>query len=667
MRLSEADPLLVLANVGQSFGTNTLFKNLSLALPSRAIVAIAGPSGVGKSSLLRIIAGLDEPHAGRIYLEGQDITNALPSNRNVSFLFQQPVLYDHLTVYDNIAFPLRLQGATKGGARNTIEELAGTLRIAHLLKRSPRNLSGGEIQRVGLARAFASCKAIRLLDEPLKSALEPALRDELRIRIRELHDQRSGLTIIVTHDQQEALEIADYLIVMLPGWVSGIIQTRQAYESPENLELAKFIGGGSVFLATMPLSDHLVTVSGTHLRVVGSKLEPPSGPQTWLIRPSSIAIAKGGSFRVSSTRYHGSVYYAEFESADKETRLAGYLDSDSSVGRGAKCDLELNTRGLHAFDSNGKSSLQDSWTTTYSSLLRAACDSDAFHYAMDTLRLTLADIGFSPPFILHLISLIQSLSKSRSRKANSFLRRLDQFRSQWSEELFQVYSRSYEFCRHSFFSTHLGPLLKSIRPQEILDLGCGKGSSSQWLRQQFPRAHVWGVDIESFDSEWRKATALDSLLHFRQLEPSLLGEWLTDHPQISLVTAFWVFHHSDNQALAETLGSLASGLRPSSRLLLLEDSHPLSGEPAVDPHGLWSSFKSLDQISQWSAQAVLDFVAVRLLAGLGTVDMTFNYRPAEDWVKYFNSFGFREEARSFIGFPGNRDIAVPQLASLFRH
>lgn len=214
---------------------------LSLTVKDGEFLVIMGPSGCGKSTLLRLIAGLEEPSGGRIHLGDRDVTRDPPARRDVAMVFQAYALYPHMTVAENLAFPLRMRHVSRGDCTAQVTAVADQLRLTRLLDRRPRDLSGGEQQRVALGRALIRRPRLFLLDEPL-SNLDAALRGELRDEIRALHAATGTTMLYVTHDQQEALALAERLALMQAGAILQVDTPAQLYAAPATLDVARGLG-----------------------------------------------------------------------------------------------------------------------------------------------------------------------------------------------------------------------------------------------------------------------------------------------------------------------------------------------------------------------------------------------------------------------------------------
>ena len=274
--------MIELINVSKSFGKIKVLKNINLKIPEERITVVLGPSGTGKTTLLRIIAGLERSHSGKVVINGKDVTTLPPWERGVSMVFQRPGLFPHLSASENIAFPLEALQFPKNEVRRRVEVVAKLVRVEHLLNKFPDELSGGEQQRISLARALVIQPKLLLLDEPL-SNLDLRLREDLRVELKRLQ-RKVGITFIhVTHDQDEALELADFLVILLKGEVVDYGEPVRIYESPRTYEAASVLGHNII-----PLSN---------LGPVG-------------LSPESIVVHKGVTYGIIP-EYHVSVKSSE--------------------------------------------------------------------------------------------------------------------------------------------------------------------------------------------------------------------------------------------------------------------------------------------------------------------------------------------------------------------
>ncbi|HET8872388.1 MAG TPA: TOBE-like domain-containing protein [Gaiellaceae bacterium] len=233
-------------SVTKRFGDFTAVDDVSISVPAGSLTALLGPSGSGKSTLLRVISGLEQPDAGRVVIEGSDVTGLPPQRRGIGFVFQHYAAFKHMTVHKNVAFGLEIRRRPRAEVKARVEELLDLVQLSGLAKRYPAQLSGGQRQRMALARALAVEPTVLLLDEPF-GALDARVRKELRAWLRRLHDEVHVTTVFVTHDQEEAMEIADQIVLMNQGRVEQTGTARDLYEQPANEFVMSFIGPVSHF------------------------------------------------------------------------------------------------------------------------------------------------------------------------------------------------------------------------------------------------------------------------------------------------------------------------------------------------------------------------------------------------------------------------------------
>ncbi|MDB9309006.1 TOBE-like domain-containing protein [Aphanizomenon sp. CS-733/32] len=270
---------IVVENVSKQFGSFQAVEQINLEIQSGSLVALLGPSGSGKSTLLRLIAGLEIPDTGKIILTGKDATFQSVQERNIGFVFQHYALFKHLTVRKNIAFGLEIRKAPKKKIEGKVEQLLELVQLSGLGDRYPSQLSGGQRQRVALARALAVEPNVLLLDEPF-GALDAKVRKDLRAWLRRLHDEVHVTTVFVTHDQEEAMEVADEIVVMNKGKVEQVGTPAEIYDHPASAFVMSFIGPVNV----LPSSAKIFQSSGFE----------STNPETFL-RPQDIIIETVGN------------------------------------------------------------------------------------------------------------------------------------------------------------------------------------------------------------------------------------------------------------------------------------------------------------------------------------------------------------------------------------
>jgi ABC-type sugar transport system ATPase subunit len=279
--------------VKKAFGSTQILKGVDLEIPEGSFAVLVGPSGCGKSTLLRLVAGLEEADEGTISLAGKDVTHLAPRDRDIAMVFQSYALYPHLTVKDNLAFGLKLRGTEQSEIDKRIKEASAMLGLDKLLERFPKQLSGGQRQRVAMGRAIVRRPNIFLFDEPL-SNLDAALRAEVRVDIRRLHDRLGATTLYVTHDQVEAMTLADTLWVLNGGQVEQKGPPLEVYERPRTKFVATFLGS-----PPMNFVDGKIEREGGRLVAVGGGVRAgvevdvePGREVTIGIRPHDLVPAK---------------------------------------------------------------------------------------------------------------------------------------------------------------------------------------------------------------------------------------------------------------------------------------------------------------------------------------------------------------------------------------
>lgn len=288
---------LALNNVTKEFGTFTAVNNVELTVPHGTFVCMLGPSGCGKTTLLRMIAGLDLPTGGAIRLDGEDITHVPTHKRNLGMVFQSLALFPHLTVGENIAYPLRIRGVPKEDQKKRVDELLSMIHLSGYADRPVAKLSGGQRQRVAIARALSISPKLFLLDEPL-SALDAKLREAMQVELRQLQQKLGITTIVVTHDQREAMTMADTVVVMKGGEIRQAASPIEIYRRPADTFVADFIGSTNLLEAEAD-STGGVTVLGQP--VSGVSLGADLRKATLSIRPEDVHLTAPGNGALSGT------------------------------------------------------------------------------------------------------------------------------------------------------------------------------------------------------------------------------------------------------------------------------------------------------------------------------------------------------------------------------
>jgi lactose/L-arabinose transport system ATP-binding protein len=290
----ESQASIELVAVHKSFGTVQVIRNLDLSIKGGEFVVFVGPSGCGKSTLLRMIAGLEEVTSGDIFIAGRDVTDLDPAKRGIAMVFQSYALYPHMSVRDNLAFGLKIAHTPETEVNRQVGAAAEILKIVPLLDRLPGQLSGGQRQRVAIGRAIVRKPLAFLFDEPL-SNLDAELRVSMRIEIARLHRELGNTMIYVTHDQIEAMTLADKIVVLRDGRIEQVGSPRTVYEDPENVFVAGFIGSPRMnFLSAQLLEGASIHIGGANMSLPTLTERTPRGQVTVGLRPEHLSIVPQG-------------------------------------------------------------------------------------------------------------------------------------------------------------------------------------------------------------------------------------------------------------------------------------------------------------------------------------------------------------------------------------
>jgi multiple sugar transport system ATP-binding protein len=352
-----------LSRVRKAFGATTVLRDIDLAIEDGEFVVFLGPSGCGKSTLLRIIAGLEDASEGDIRLDGERVNDASPAERAVAMVFQSYALYPHMTVYENMAFALKLAKAPRETVNAAVQEAAGILNIEPLLRRRPRELSGGQRQRVAIGRAIVRKPKVFLFDEPL-SNLDAELRVRMRYEFAKLHETLGATMIYVTHDQVEAMTLADRIVVLCEGRIEQVGAPLDVYRRPDNLFVAGFIGspkinrlsGEVVEASTAEAAVRLV--SGDVIRVAVDASQAEIGTRVTLgVRPEHFEVGAQSNTlgaTIGFVEALGATSYAYGSLAGSQEELAAQLASDAAVRPGQSLRLGVPAEAAHLFDPDGR-------------------------------------------------------------------------------------------------------------------------------------------------------------------------------------------------------------------------------------------------------------------------------------------------------------------------
>ena len=345
---------ITIQNVDMHYGDFHALKNIDLEIKKGSFVALVGPSGCGKSTLIRSIAGLEIISSGEIGIAGRSMAGVPPRKRDVAMVFQSYALYPHMTVEDNLSYSLRLKGVSKTEARKSAQKIANTIGLSELLKRYPRQLSGGQRQRVAMGRAIIRDPQVFLFDEPL-SNLDAALRVRMRKEIRSLHDRLKATSVYVTHDQIEAMTMADYVVVMRNGIIEQRGRPLELYDLPANRFVAGFIGSPA-----MNFIDGSIAADGRSVILDGiggesipiSRKAERAGKVIVGLRPENLHVVSDAeaSFHVTIgvVETTGSASYL----STVDDRLTIVQTQRAVVKAGDRIGLSIDPKLVHLFDAD---------------------------------------------------------------------------------------------------------------------------------------------------------------------------------------------------------------------------------------------------------------------------------------------------------------------------
>ncbi len=353
-------------DVRKNYGDLEVIHGVNCQIADGEFIVILGPSGCGKSTLLRMIAGLEEISGGEVSIGGRVVNDLEPKDRDIAMVFQSYALYPHMSVYDNLAFGLKLRKTPKADIERRVKEAAGILGLDRFLDRKPKALSGGQRQRVALGRAIVREPAVFLMDEPL-SNLDAKLRVQTRAEIARLHQRLGTTTVYVTHDQVEAMTMGDRIAVMKDGLLQQVGTPQELYDHPRNVFVAGFIGSPAMNFATVKategedlmLGSAKLNLSGAAARAAADR---PKGADLLIgFRPEHLDIADGRGetvnipARVDVVEYLGNeeLIHAQTEG----TEIVALIPSDRRVKPGDQVNLGVPLEKLHMFDPESEQSL----------------------------------------------------------------------------------------------------------------------------------------------------------------------------------------------------------------------------------------------------------------------------------------------------------------------
>ena len=356
---------IVCSHVDKAYGATTVIRDLNLSIEEHEFVVFLGPSGCGKSTLLRMLAGLEDISGGEVSIGGKVVNDLDPGDRGIAMVFQNYALYPHMTIFDNIAFGLRRQKVPVAEIRKRVDAVSRTLGLEPYLGRKPAELSGGQQQRVAIARAMIKTPKVFLFDEPL-SNLDAKLRNHMRVEIARLHQSLKTTTVYVTHDQLEAMTLADRIVLLKDGVIEQIGAPAEIYLRPANMFVAGFIGTPNMNFVEVTVgrsgNDWTLTGAGTVLSIEGRGFHLQHGDRAVLgIRPPDLKTANAGAAGILQgtadlIEFHGNDALVTFGSGGKE--ISALVPARECPALNAPVRYTFEEEAIHLFDATSGASLR---------------------------------------------------------------------------------------------------------------------------------------------------------------------------------------------------------------------------------------------------------------------------------------------------------------------
>ncbi|MCG7628346.1 sn-glycerol-3-phosphate ABC transporter ATP-binding protein UgpC [Epibacterium sp. MM17-32] len=349
---------VTLTNAVKKYGEIQTIFDVNLQIEDGEFCVFVGPSGCGKSTLLRMVAGLEETTAGQIHIGARDVTNVDAAERGVAMVFQSYALYPHMTVEENMGFGLKMTGHPKADIKEKVAEASRILKLDDYLSRKPKALSGGQRQRVAIGRAIVRGPEVFLFDEPL-SNLDAELRVDMRVEIARLHKEIGATMVYVTHDQVEAMTLADKIVVLRAGRVEQVGTPMDLYKDPDNKFVAGFIGSPSMNFVTGTVQDGKVTVPAFDGRQISTEVALPAEgtPVIVGLRPQNIAVSAGHTATLDLRERLGAVAYDHLICADG-AKIIVETRGEDSLEEGAAVALDFDDADVFLFDASSEARLR---------------------------------------------------------------------------------------------------------------------------------------------------------------------------------------------------------------------------------------------------------------------------------------------------------------------
>ena len=350
---------IIIRNLRKDFGDFTAVKSSSFTIEDGEFFMLLGPSGCGKTTTLRMIAGLELPTSGEIYIDGEDVSQKRASNRDIAFVFQMFALYPHLNVRQNISYPLKSQGMPRAQVKAKVAEIAKLLGIEEILDKPVGGLSGGDRQRIALGRAIVREPKAFMMDEPL-GALDAEFREHMAEELRALHDRVGATTVYVTHDQLEAMQMGDKIVVMNHGSVEQFGVPQDIYDWPTTMFVADFIGSPPMnflhFKGSVNTGDSTVTLAGQTFEIP-LQLQGCEGDIAFGVRPEHISFDSNSQYRgdIIATEYLGTTQIVTLQT--ENGTLKSRISSAEPASEGERVGLAFNPRTITLFDQKSGAAL----------------------------------------------------------------------------------------------------------------------------------------------------------------------------------------------------------------------------------------------------------------------------------------------------------------------
>ncbi len=342
---------ITIQHLTKRFGATTAVNDFSAEIQSGELIALLGPSGCGKSTMLNMISGILPVTEGKIFFDEEDVTDLSPEKRGIGLVFQNYALYPHMTVLENIAFPLEIKKVKRAEREAKAKEMAKLVHVDMLLDRKPKQLSGGQQQRVAIARALIKNPRVLLLDEPL-SNLDARLRIEMREEIRRIQTETKVTTIFVTHDQEEAMSISDHIVLMKDGFLQQVAQPQQLYDEPVNCFVADFLGNPPINKTHGVIQNGQLVLDGGCCVTLDKAAICKEGQKVTLsMRAEAITVdenEKNAKGIIEETYVMGKEVLAYVLLGDYKVRA--YIPAEKEFTKGQKVNIGLKKRGVFLFD-----------------------------------------------------------------------------------------------------------------------------------------------------------------------------------------------------------------------------------------------------------------------------------------------------------------------------